>query len=65
MKYPWLGCLLLGSLLFAGNQDADLNVNRRYTVDTVIVTGKGWSTNVADQQSERLSSNLRRDPRAP
>ena len=67
MRYPWLGCLLLGSLLlagtplFAGTQDADLNVNKRYTVDTVLVAGKGWTTNVADQQSDRLSSGLRRD----
>ena len=44
MKYAWLGCLLLGSLLFAGTQDSELNVNTRYTVDTVIVAGKGWQT---------------------
>ncbi len=67
MRYPWLGCLLLGSLLLAGTplsagtQDADLNVNKRYTVDTVLVAGKGWTTNVADQQSDRLSTGLRRD----
>jgi hypothetical protein len=61
MKSSWLGCLLVGSLLFAGTQDSDLNVNRRYTVDTVIVAGKGWQTNVADQQSDRLSSGLRKD----
>ena len=61
MKYSWLGCLLVGSLLFAGTQDSDLNVNRRYTVDTVIVAGKGWKTNVADQQNDRLSSGLRKD----
>ena len=61
MKYCWLGCLLVGNLLFAGTQDSDLNVNRRYTVDTVIVAGKGWQTNVADQQSDRLSSGLRKD----
>jgi hypothetical protein len=52
MKYSWLGCLLLGSQLLAGTQDSDLNVNRRYTVDTVIVAGKGWKTNVADQQTD-------------
>ena len=61
MKYCWLGCLLVGNLLFAGTQDSDLNVNRRYTVDTVIVAGKGWQTNVADQQSDRLSAGLRKD----
>ena len=61
MKYSWLGCLLLGSRLFAGTQDSDLNVNKRYTVDTVIVAGKGWKTNVADRESDRLSSGLRKD----
>jgi hypothetical protein len=61
MKYCWLGCLLLGSQVFAGTQDSDLNVNRRYTVDTVIVAGKGWQTNVADQQTDKFSSGLRRD----
>ena len=61
MKYSWLGCLLVGSLLFAGTQDSDLNVNKRYTVDTVIVAGKGWKTNVADQQNDRISSGLRKD----
>ena len=40
MKHAWLGCLLAGSLLFAGTQDSDLNVNKRYTVDTVTVAGK-------------------------
>jgi hypothetical protein len=60
MKYAWLGCLFLGSLLFAGTQDSDLNVNKRYTVDTVIVAGKGWKTNVSDQ-NDRLSPGLRRD----
>ena len=61
MKLAWLGCLLVGTLLFAGTQDSDLNVNKRYTVDTVIVAGKGWQTNVADQQSDRLSTGLRKD----
>ena len=61
MKYSWLGCLLLGSQLLAGTQDSDLNVNKRYTVDTVIVAGKGWKTNVADQQTDKFSSGLRKD----
>lgn len=61
MKYSWLGCLLVGNLLFAGTQDSDLNVNKRYTVDTVIVSGKGWKTNVADQQNEKISSGLHKD----
>lgn len=61
MKLAWLGCLCMGGLLFAGDQDSDQNVNRRYTVDTVIVAGKGWKTNVTDSQSEKLSSGLRKD----
>jgi hypothetical protein len=60
MRYSWLGCLCLGGLLFAGTQDADLNVNKRYTVDTVIVAGKGWKTNISDQ-NDRISASLRRD----
>ena len=71
MKYSWLACLFAGGLLFAGTQDSDLNVNRRYTVDTVIVAGKGWRTTVSDQSdrgsgtdranSDRMSSGLRKD----
>jgi outer membrane protein assembly factor BamA len=61
MKHSWLGCLLVGGLLFAGTQDSDLNVNKRYTVDTVTVAGKGWKTNVADQQTDKFSSGLRKD----
>ena len=60
MKYSWL-CLMVGSLLYAGTQDSDLNVNKRYTVDTVLVAGKGWKTNVADQQTDKFSSGLRKD----
>ena len=47
MKLAWLGCLV-GGLLFAGTQDSDVNVNRRYTVDSVIVAGKGWRADVAE-----------------
>jgi len=61
MRYNWLGCLMVGSLLFAGTQDSELNVNKRYTVDTVIVAGKGWKTNIADQQNDRISAGLRKD----
>jgi hypothetical protein len=61
MKLAWLGCITLSGLLFAGNQDSDLNVNRRYTVDTVVVAGRGWKTNVTDSQGEKLSSGLRKD----
>ena len=63
MKHVWLGCLLLGRLLFAGTQDSDINVNTRYTVDTVTDAGKGWKTDlVSDRdQNQKMSSGLRRD----
>jgi hypothetical protein len=63
MKYARLGCLFLGGLLFAGTQDSDINVNTRYTVDTVTVASKGWKTDlVSDQsQNQRMSSGLRKD----
>jgi len=60
MKYAWLACLISGGMLFAGSQESDLNVNKRYTVDTVIVAGKGWRTNLTDQ-SDKISSGLRRE----
>jgi len=49
MRYAWLGCLLWGSLLFAGAPDEDQNVNTKYKVETVIVAAKGWSTDFASQ----------------
>ena len=63
MKHAWLGCLLFGPLLFAGTQDSDINVNTRYTVDTVTVAGKGWKTDlVSDQsQNQKMSAGLRKD----
>ena len=60
MKYVWLGCFFAGSLLFAGPQDSDTtNVNARYTVETVIVSGKGWSTNLSSETTDKISSGLR------
>ena len=59
MKHAWLGCLFLGSLLFAGPQDSDSNVNARYTVETVIVSGKGWTTNLRSQTTDKISIGLR------
>ena len=60
MKHAWLGCLFLGSLLFAGPQDSDeANVNSRYTVETVIVSGKGWTTNLLSDTTNKISSGLR------
>jgi outer membrane protein assembly factor BamA len=62
MKYAWLGCLLAGSLLFAGNnQDSETNVNTRYTVETVTIQGDGWATDPTADHDKRLSLPLRRE----
>lgn len=60
MKYAWLGCLLLGSLLYAGTQDSEFNVNSRYTVETVVVAGDGWTATVASvaDRTEKISPGL-------
>jgi hypothetical protein len=58
MKCAWLGCLLLGSLLFAAPQDPDTNVNARYVVETVIVSGKGWTTNLQSETTDKISTGL-------
>ena len=61
MKLAWLGCFLFCSLLAAGTEDSETNVNSRYTVESVIVSGDGWSTNlVSDQDDRRISPGLRR-----
>ncbi|MBV9507237.1 MAG: BamA/TamA family outer membrane protein [Acidobacteriia bacterium] len=62
MKSVRAGCFLLGVCLFAGTQDSEFNVNTRYTVEAVLVSGDGWTTNLAaDHDSEeRLSPSLRK-----
>jgi len=58
MRYTWLGCLVCGSLLFAGAPDSDSNVNTRYKVETVIVAGNGWTTDFASGQDGKISFGL-------
>ncbi len=60
MKFTWLGCLLFGAMAFAGSQDSEFNVNTRYTVETVVVTGEGWRANFssAQDQDEKISRSL-------
>lgn len=58
MKCVWLGCLVFGSLLFAAPQDSDSNVNARYIVETVIVSGKGWTTNLQSETTDKISAGL-------
>jgi hypothetical protein len=66
MKYAWLGCLLLGGLLSAGTQDSEFNVNSRYTVETVLVSGDGWTADIASDHDRdgKLSSGLRKEIRS-
>ena len=52
MKYAWLGPLLWGGLLMAGNPQTAINVNSRYTVEAVEISG--WP-------QDRISSGLRRE----
>lgn len=61
MKLAWLGCLLAGSLLFAGTQDSETNVNTRYTVEAVAIQGEGWSNSPVLDRDRRLSLSLRRE----
>src|SRR5437868_14994968 len=61
MKLAWFGCMILCSrLLPAGTQDPEFNVNSRYTVETVIVSGDGWKTDLASDRDEKISSGLRK-----
>ena len=60
MKLAWLACLLCGGLLLAAPPDPELNVNSRYTVESVVVSGDGWSTDLISDRDEKLSSGLRK-----
>lgn len=61
MKYVWLSALLVGSLMAAGNEDSEINVNSRYTVETVSVSGEGWSAAAPVDRDRKLSSGLRKE----
>jgi hypothetical protein len=61
MKYFWLSSLLIGGLLASGTQDSETNVNSRYTVETVVVSGEGWSTSPAVDRDHKISSGLRKE----
>ena len=64
MKYVWLGGLLFATLLCAGTQESESNVNARYTVEAVTVAGKNWTVDVQSETSDRISYGLRRDLRS-
>ena len=61
MKYVWLSLLLVGGLLASGTQDSETNVNSRYTVENVVVSGDGWSTTPAVDRDHKISSGLRKE----
>jgi Omp85 superfamily domain len=66
MKLAWGGILFamacLPGTLIGRAQDSEFNVNTRYTVETVLVRGDGWSTNLAASggADDKISSGLRR-----
>src|SRR5215469_5856854 len=69
MKLAWGGLALLTVLpltpLFSGTQDSELNVNSRYTVETVLLRGDGWTANLladtgTDSNTRRISVGLRK-----
>jgi len=61
MKYARFGCLLFGGLLLASAQDPETNVNSRYTVETVILSGKGWTADLQSESTDKISAGLRHE----
>ncbi len=60
MKFAWLLCLS-GALAFAGNQDSEINVNSRYTVENVAVSANGWTADLSSAPDGKISSGLRKE----
>jgi hypothetical protein len=52
MRFAWLGCVLYCSLLLAGSPEQELNVNTRYTVESVELAG---------DRPDEISTGLRRE----
>jgi len=61
MKYAWLGCLLAAGSVLAGPQDSETNVNTRYTVETVSVSGNGLRGDLVANHDQKISFGLRRE----
>jgi len=66
MRFVWLGRMVAAGLLCAGapragTQDSEFNVNNRYVVETVVVSGDGWSTDVTADRAGKISPPLRKD----
>ena len=66
MRFVWLWRMVAAGILCAaaartGTQDSEFNVNNQYIVDTVLVSGDGWSTDVSADHAGKISSPLRKD----
>jgi len=64
MRFVCAGLLLVGGLLATGRQDSETNVNSRYTVEAVTVSGADWGTSPAVDavdHDRKISSGLRRE----
>jgi hypothetical protein len=53
--------MVCAGALAAGTQDSEFNVNNQYTVETVRVSGDGWSTDVRADRGGKISAPLRKD----
>jgi hypothetical protein len=61
MRSAWLICLAWGGLLVAGNQQSELNVNSRYTVESVELSGDadtGVSPGLRKELARLVGENL-------
>lgn len=68
MRCAWLGCLVWGSLLIAGDPQSAINVNTRYTVESVELSGAeessisaGLRREMARLRGEKLNPSLLED----
>lgn len=68
MKCAWLGCLVWGGLLIAGDPQSVINVNTRYTVESVELSGAEESSisaalrkEIARLTGEKLNPSLLED----
>lgn len=62
MKYVWASILMVAGMpLLAGSQDSEFNVNTRYTIEDIQVSGDGWTTRLVSDRDPHLSSRLRNE----
>jgi hypothetical protein len=61
MRFAWLGCIVWCGLLLAGSPDQDMNVNTRYTVESVELAGDqpaGVSTSLHKEMMRLIGEKL-------